>query len=214
VEISELVTGKYKLKMKLEDSKLNKKLELEKTFYVINTDTSRKTLSDDAGFLASEYMNYTEEQISDEYDKMVYLMNENSIENFGKLNSTELRRKFLYGFWKNLDPVPYTQLNEFKTEYFSRIVYSNKNFKSELLPGWKTDRGRVYCLYGSPAEIERYPFEATSRAYEIWRYTNVEGGVEFIFIELGSDAGDYTLVHSTKKGEFSDSEWKRRLKVR
>jgi hypothetical protein len=79
--------------------------------------------------------------------------------------------------------------------------------------GWKTDRGRVYILYGEPDEIRRYPSTQNSRPYETWLYRQLENGVEFDFIDR-SGFGDYVLVNSTKRGEIQDDQWDRQLQLR
>ncbi len=79
--------------------------------------------------------------------------------------------------------------------------------------GWKTDRGRVYIMYGEPNEIERYPNQTQTRPYEIWSYYDLEGGVRFVFGDITGFA-DYQLLHSTKRGELRDQYWERRISVR
>jgi hypothetical protein len=76
--------------------------------------------------------------------------------------------------------------------------------------GWHTDRGRIYILYGEPDEVERFPNSDNVKPYEIWHYHQIESGVMFIFVDrTGSE--DYTLVHSTKRGEVQDSNWEQYL---
>jgi hypothetical protein len=76
--------------------------------------------------------------------------------------------------------------------------------------GWRTDRGRVYLLYGEPDHVLRVPSECNSKPYQTWYYYGIEKGVEFVFVDrLGN--GDYQLVHSTKRGELQDETWQRYL---
>ena len=67
-------------------------------------------------------------------------------------------------------------------------------------------------LYGEPTEIERYPNQIDTRPYEIWHFTEMEGGVYFIFADI-TGFSDYTLVNSTKRGELRDDNWQRRIVV-
>ncbi|HQJ47156.1 MAG TPA: GWxTD domain-containing protein, partial [Ignavibacteriaceae bacterium] len=103
--------------------------------------------------------------------------------------------------------------NEYFRQYLQRVALSNERFTSMGKPGWKTDRGRVYLLYGEPTEIERYPNQLETRPYEIWQYTDIEGGVFFIFGDL-TGFSDYTLINSTKRGELRDDNWARRINIR
>ena len=109
---------------------------------------------------------------------------------------------------------PGTPRNEFKMEYFERVAYANAHFKYNFKEGWQTDRGRVYVTYGKPDDVERHPFEADQRAYEIWKYDNLEGGVEFVFVDLSNAMNDYGLVHSTARNELRDDNWKNRLRIK
>ncbi|MCW8824752.1 MAG: GWxTD domain-containing protein, partial [Ignavibacteriaceae bacterium] len=78
--------------------------------------------------------------------------------------------------------------------------------------GWKTDRGRVFLVYGEPSEIDRHPNETDTRPYVIWIYESIEGGVLFVFGDL-TGFSDYQLLHSTKRGELRDDSWRRRIAV-
>jgi len=67
-------------------------------------------------------------------------------------------------FWKNIDPVPATAINELRVQYFERIEYANKNFTTEQREGWETNMGEVYIMLGPPSEIYG------SRLNQIWVY--------------------------------------------
>jgi len=74
----------------------------------------------------------------------------------------------------------------------------------------KSDRGRIFIIYGEPSEIERYPNQVDTKPYEIWYYNELEGGVVFVFGDL-TGFSDYTLLHSTLRGELRDDNWLRRI---
>jgi len=75
-------------------------------------------------------------------------------------------------------------------EYYYRVEYAIEKFSTHRT-GWETDRGRIYILYGEPTDIERHPFEAGTRPYEIWFYANLSR--RFVFVDY-TGFGDYTLV--------------------
>lgn len=104
--------------------------------------------------------------------------------------SPERRRELLKEFWNRRDPTPETPRNELKEEYYRRVEFSNAHFKG-IEGGWKSDRGRVYIIYGRPDEVERHPFESQTRSYQIWYY--FEKKLEFIFVDRHG-FGDYELV--------------------
>jgi GWxTD domain-containing protein len=213
--ISDLKTGIYKLQLVLKDDQSKEFVDKQKKFVVYNTDTSLASdFSAQGKYLLSEYPNYTEEQVEKEFDESSYIMSDVFKNRFKDINDLETKRRFLYEFWKNQQVNPFSQKNETKAEYFKRVAYANQNFKTEGREGWTTDRGRVYIVYGPPDDAERHPFEASTRAYEIWVYNSLQGGVEFDFIDISNGFGDYILANSTARDELSDSNWQDRLTVR
>jgi GWxTD domain-containing protein len=106
---------------------------------------------------------------------------------FKKLSTDEEREQFIESFWLRRDPTPDTMENEYKEEHYRRIAYANERFASGI-PGWKTDRGRIYITFGPPDEIESHPSGGTyerpieegggttsTYPFEKWRYRYLEG---------------------------------------
>jgi hypothetical protein len=94
--------------------------------------------------------------------------------------------------------------------YLQRVLSASQRFHALNRDGWRTDRGRVFILFGEPDEIERFPSSQEAKPYENWHYYSIENGVEFVFIDR-SGFGEYILVHSTKRGELRDDDWQRFL---
>ncbi|HDJ23263.1 MAG: hypothetical protein DRJ06_06950 [Candidatus Aminicenantes bacterium] len=103
----------------------------------------------------------------------------------------EERKEFIEEFWKRRDPDPTTEENEFKLEYYNRIEQANELFVSEGRPGWLTDRGRIYILFGPPMERMTYPmgYGPAGPCQEIWYY----GGFPVVFVDEYCN-GTYRLV--------------------
>lgn len=99
------------------------------------------------------------------YDDAAYLISEQERITFLSLQSDDEREKFIEQFWQRRDPTPGTPANEFKEEHYRRISYANQRFASGV-PGWQSDRGRVYISLGPPDEIESHP----EKKIEEWRY--------------------------------------------
>jgi GWxTD domain-containing protein len=93
-------------------------------------------------------------------------------------------------FWASKDPTPGTEENELMEEYYRRVDFTNANFGT-FIDGWRTDRGMVYIVLGPPNDIERHPFEAGSKPYEIWSYYKINR--EFIFVDY-TGFGEYRLI--------------------
>jgi len=101
------------------------------------------------------------------------------------------KENFKEEFWKRRDPDPSTEENEFKMEYFNRIERTEELFATEGKPGWLTDRGRIFILFGPPTDRITYPMggDAYSRCREIWYY----GNFPILFID-STCTGSYRLV--------------------
>ncbi len=95
-------------------------------------------------------------------------------------------------FWKSKDPVPETEVNELKEQYYARLRYANLNFRTYSKDGWKTDLGMVYIKYGRPDEVDRHPFERENKAYQIWYY--YEQRRVFTFVDNVGN-GEYELQY-------------------
>src|SRR5262245_47239106 len=89
-----------------------------------------------------------------------YIITNEERATFKKLSTDEERESFIESFWLRRDPTPDTIDNEFKDDHYERIAYANEHFASGI-PGWKTDRGRIYIMYGKPDEIESHPSGGT-----------------------------------------------------
>src|SRR5216117_3445124 len=87
---------------------------------------------------------------------VTYIITDEEKRAFKKLATDDERERFIEEFWRRRDPDPDTEENEFKEEYYERIPYANEHFASGI-PGWKTDRGRIYIMYGKPHEKESHP---------------------------------------------------------
>jgi GWxTD domain-containing protein len=127
---------------------------------------------------------------------------------FMMLSNDEERDQFIEAFWQRRDPTPDTEENEFKEEHYARIAYANEHFAAGI-PGWKTDRGRIYIVFGKPDEIESHPSggsyerpmeegggSTSTFPFEQWRYRYIEGIGQEVIIEFVDTCmcGDYHMT--------------------
>ena len=127
---------------------------------------------------------------------------------FKLLSNDEERDQFIEAFWQRRDPTPDTIENEFKEEHYRRMAYANEHFAAGI-PGWKSDRGRIYVMYGPADEIESHPSGGTydrpmdegggttsTFPFEDWRYRYLEGIGQEIIIEFVDTCmcGDYHMT--------------------
>jgi GWxTD domain-containing protein len=118
-----------------------------------------------------------------------YIASSGEIKKMLQANGAERQRLF-QEFWKKHDQNATGTENPLMEEYYRRVDYSNEHFATNR-PGWENDRGRIYIRYGEPTDVERHPFEAGSRPYEIWYYSAL--ALRFEFVDV-TGFGDYTLV--------------------
>jgi GWxTD domain-containing protein len=127
---------------------------------------------------------------------------------FKLLSNDEERDQFIEAFWQRRDPTPDTIENEFKEEHYRRMAYANEHFAAGI-PGWKSDRGRIYIMYGPADEIESHPSggsyerpmeegggETSTFPFEDWRYRYLEGVGQEVIIEFVDSCmcGDYHMT--------------------
>ena len=138
-------------------------------------------------------------------EDVLYIISDEEKTAFRRLNTDEEREQFIEQFWLRRDPSPDTAENEYKEEHYRRIAYTNERYASGI-PGWKTDRGRIYITFGPPDENESHPSGGTyerpyeegggttsTYPFEKWRYRWIEGIGSDIIIEF---------VDPTMTGEY------------
>ncbi|GAB4291600.1 MAG: hypothetical protein Kow0098_10970 [Ignavibacteriaceae bacterium] len=214
INVSKLPSGSYILSQILYDSLKNTSYLTTKKLFIYNPGIIDSTViaGENTGLLASGFISLSEEELDELYAQSEYIATDKERKQWKRLNEEEAKRKFLYEFWRVRNDNPQYQNKPFMDEYLERVKYANENFGSFQRKGWKTDRGRVYLIYGEPSEIQRFPNEADKKPYEIWEYHQIEGGVFFIFADL-QGFNDYQLIHSTKRGEMRDDNWQERIFV-
>jgi GWxTD domain-containing protein len=139
--------------------------------------------------LSKTYKKWLEEDV-------VWIITDEERAAFKQLSNDEERDNFIEAFWQRRDPTPDTEENEYKEEHYQRIAYANEHFAAGV-PGWKTDRGRIYIVYGKPDEIDAHPSggayerpmeegggETSTYPFETWRYRYIEGIGQEVIMEF------------------------------
>jgi GWxTD domain-containing protein len=129
-------------------------------------------------------------------EDVAYIITDEERAAFKQLSNDEERDNFIEAFWQRRDPTPDTEENEFKEEHYQRIAYANEHFAAGV-PGWKTDRGRIYIVFGKADEVESHPSggsyerpmeegggETSTFPFEQWRYRYIEGIGQEVIIEF------------------------------
>jgi GWxTD domain-containing protein len=157
-------------------------------------------------------------EIKDAYKKWInndvsYIITKEEKKAFYALQTDEERENFIENFWRRRDPNPDTEENEYREEYYERIAYANEHFTSGI-PGWKSDRGRIYIAWGKPDSVETHPTggsydrpsyegggSTTTYPFEIWFYRhldNVGEGLEIEFVDP-TGTGEYRLARNSNE---------------
>ncbi|MGH9767933.1 MAG: GWxTD domain-containing protein [Blastocatellia bacterium] len=156
-----------------------------------------------------------EEQIKSVYKRwkdndVRWIITDEERKTFDSLKTDDEREQFIEAFWFRRDPDPDTDVNEYREEYYQRIAYANEHYTSGI-PGWKTDRGRIYIMFGKADQIESHPSggsydrpvwegggSTSTYPFEIWWYRYIEGvgsDVEIEFVDP-TGSGEYRIARS------------------
>ena len=138
-------------------------------------------------------------------EDVAYIITDEERKAFKQFQTDEEREQFVESFWLRRDPTPDTIENEFKEEHYRRIAYANEHYASGI-PGWKSDRGRIYITFGPADEVESHPSggsyqrpsaegggTTSTYPFEDWRYRYIEGIGNDVMIEF---------VDPTMTGEY------------
>ena len=141
-------------------------------------------------------------------EDVIYIISPEERSAFLQLETNEEREQFIEQFWLRRSSNPDLPDNDFKEEHYRRIAYANEHFASGI-PGWKTDRGRIYIIWGKPDEIESHPTggtydrpqdegggSTTTYPWETWRYRYLEGIQENVILEFvdPTGSGEYHMT--------------------
>ena len=168
-------------------------------FFGFSVENKKETVKQE---LSKKYKKWLEEEV-------IYIISQKENDVFKSFRTDEERDGFVKTFWKRRDPTPETPFNEYREEHYRRIEYANKNFFEGRI-GWRTDRGRVYIMFGPPDFMETNPGGGRGFLFnlsdstaefpsEVWAYRHIPGlkarmdRVELIFVNY-YNSGEYRLV--------------------
>ncbi len=150
-------------------------------------------------------------QLPPQYKKWIdqdvlYIITGEERKEFLALTTDDERDKFEENFWAVRNPLHGSERNPYKEEHYARIEYANKNFGHEsTTPGWMTDMGRAYILFGAPTS--RHPFVGYSQIYpmELWFYDNNTNSPSlpaffYLLFYINGDIGDYKFYRPFMDG--------------
>ncbi|MFC1513929.1 GWxTD domain-containing protein [candidate division KSB1 bacterium] len=206
LNILNIRNGRYVLYIKVTDNKTGLTSEKKDEFVVFKPND----IAAGAGVARVE-LEITPNNIQDHWNQVQYLVHSGQKRTFESLNF-EGQRKFIIDFW-NARPA-----GDYK-KYLDRFNFADKTYKSIGTAGWRSDRGRIYIMYGPPSELETHPTDPGMKPWEDWIYENLmgQGRVDFIFGDL-IGFGNFELLHTNVvneiRTEIFDPGWQERLIIR
>jgi len=150
-------------------------------------------------------------------EDVAYIITDEERNAFKRLLADEEKEHFIEQFWLRRDPTPGTPVNEMREEHYRRIAYTNEHYASSI-PGWKTDRGRVYIQYGPPDEIDSHPSGGSftrpaaegggtteTAPFEQWKYRWIEGLGKDVVVEFvdAQRNRDYRMTLDPREKELN-----------
>jgi GWxTD domain-containing protein len=210
LNVTSIRSGKFNYEVILSDTLGNEIAKSQRPIFLYNPNvqsTQATILSEGSAV----YAGFSFDELAEEFRIAKYVKRSEDNKAFDKLTTVEARQEFLQNFWTRVEKEELGRLNLTRSVYLQRVQTADQRYKTYAREGWRTDQGRVLVLYGEPDEIQRFTNSSDSKPYEIWNYHQIEGGVEFVFIDL-TGFNEYLLVHSTKRDEIQDASWEQLLK--
>jgi GWxTD domain-containing protein len=175
IRADSLLTGSYILSLKVEQAG--------------RSATARESL-----FIRNSKL-ITARDYREQIDQLEYISRGRELDSLRQADPAT-RETLLLKFWQVRDPDTTNTINEYRDQYYERINYANEHFGSTFKPGWKSDMGMIYTLFGLADEIERHPFDLEYQAYEIWYYYS--DGSRYVFMDR-KGIGDYELIYPKRE---------------
>ncbi len=210
IPLNSMPTGVYNVVLSIKAKGCADSIYQKAKFYLFNYSIPpaldiKNTI--DQGFESSEFATLSSERLDIEFKQVEMLATKAQKDQYDLLSTDEAKGKFLYIFWRHRNRDTISPVNMALDEHRDKIKFANTYFSyGRSDNGWNTDRGRVLLQYGEPARRDFAPQNGNERPYETWFYSAIEGGVYFYFVDVGG-FGNYQLVHSTKSGEFYNTDW-------
>jgi GWxTD domain-containing protein len=209
LNVTSISSGKYNYEVILSDTLGNEIARSQRPIFLHNPNV-RSTQATVLSEGSAVYAGFSFDELAEEFQQAKYLTSSEDHKTFDELTTVEARQEFLQKFWARVEKENIGGLNLTRSIYLQRVRTANQRYKTYSKEGWRSDQGRVLILYGEPDEIQRFTNSTDSKPYEIWNFNQLEGGVQFVFIDL-TGFNEYILVHSTKRGEIQDASWEQLL---
>ncbi len=147
------------------------------------------------------------EALDTAFAPLYYIASPSELKVWNKSLSDDAKRKYLTDFWAARDPNKGTQVNEARDQFYAAIAFANKNYKERNIPGWKTDRGRIFAKNGAATSMWRRAQIQRAPPFEVWNYQDMGQGKWYIFADR-TGVGDWRLMVSSDLKEPKQPDWR------
>ncbi len=148
---------------------------------------------------------YDSVAVMEEFGQVEFLLSREQVAQGAKMSVAE-KASFLRQFWRRYDDDHETPEVPLRKVFRTRVKEADDRWTNSRSAGHQTDRGRIFVIHGDPDDRETHPLDSHAKPYETWTYNSLQGGVIFAFVDR-SALGEFTLVHSTFRGEVFNPEW-------
>jgi GWxTD domain-containing protein len=154
-----------------------------------------------------------EKALNQAKDPLSLIAESGELAKYSKELSVRAKRRFMVEFWQKRDQTPNTPENEIRQRFYDAVAYADRTYGEKgraAVPGWKTDRGRIYVRNGAPEELLQRPQAGRSPPYEVWRFRSGKDRY-YIFVDRANGLGNFQLVYSNDLKEPGQPNWQELL---
>lgn len=204
-----LPNGRYQLKVLLQLGTRAVDRSAPMTMAALDTTLQREVARISLERVSDEgYFKYmSPEALDSAFAPLYYIATPAELKIWNKSLSDDAKRRYLTEFWQARDPNKGTQVNEAREQFYVAIAFANKNYKERNIPGWKTDRGRIYAKNGAATSMWRRAQIQRAPPFEVWNYQDQGQGRWYIFADR-TGVGDWRLLISSDLKEPKQPDWR------
>ncbi|HUK20934.1 MAG TPA: GWxTD domain-containing protein [Gemmatimonadales bacterium] len=205
VDLAGLPPGAYRLELEIGDGEQT--VEVSAAFRMAGFETAERLAQAESTTVREDRYTYaTEAQLDSMAEPLGYIASPGELSVYRGL-SYEGKQRFLRDFWRHHNATP-----DAEEAFYQRVRESNRRFRevgAARIPGWSTDRGRIFVKYGEPDEVRREPQTGPDNPWEAWKYTRTKP-LKFVFLDK-TRLGHYSLIYSDDVTERNPGDWQQEL---
>ncbi|OZC03059.1 GWxTD domain-containing protein [Rubricoccus marinus] len=213
-DISKLPTGAYYLRIAALNASNEPVAERSQKLYIVNPTVEQPNLyTSGQDFEMVLFAGMSQEEVDLELKQVSILANGREQSTARSLTDLDAKRNFLAAFWRDRDEDANPNINSARRTFLQRLNVARDRYSEPLVTeGEVSERGRVFVKYGPPTSVDSQPFGQDTVPYVVWRYENVPGNGQSVFVFADSySSGRFELIHSDVTGEVSQPDWQEEL---